>query len=116
MPSTSHANKKTSLPPRIVPPHATEAFRRERNATPDHSTPDTQKGYRDMQISSAVRPWIVTAAQGGIAHYVGVLDGGCVGTIPRLLGFRAALVMCGGDWVDRLLRFSIAALSPRLFK
>lgn len=75
MPSTSHANKKMSVPPRIVPPHATEAFRPERNATPDRLTPDTQKGYRDMHISSAVRPWIVTAARGGIGHHVGVWTG-----------------------------------------
>lgn len=44
------------------------------------------------------------------------LDGGYAGTVPRLLGFRAALVMCCGDWVDRLLRSSIAALSPPPFQ
>ena len=93
------------------PPHATEAFRAERNATPDRLTPDTQKGYRDMHISSAVRPWIVTAARGGIGRHVGVWTGECVGTVPRLLGFRAALVMCCGDWVDHLLRSSIATLN-----
>jgi hypothetical protein len=74
MPSTSHASNKMSLPP-TFPPHATEAFRSMRNATPDRLMSDTQKGYEDMHISAAVRPWIVTAARGGTPHYVSVWIG-----------------------------------------